>query len=371
MSKFLARLLLVALPLAALLVVEALLPIDAFTFRAWEALEVRSRLVDTRAVRLFPWTTLPGPFLPDARLALVEQGDLGHHTPLAQHRFVSWVTDAWGYRASPAGADPELVLVGDSEVVGTGLDQDETIAEVLRTGHGLGAYPYAPSNLAAFFADRRFSERPPRFLVVECVERQVLEDYRVLPVLRPKPRPVRLVESAPLRAFETAWNRLSRLAALGYLRARINGRPPPVARGDLLFYRGLEDAAAPDPARVGAAADTLAQLSAQARARGMRFAVLVVPDKETIYADLFGAARPPLLAALRRELEARGVEAIDLEGPFLAARARGEPPYLGDDTHWSASGVRVAGALVAAWAGSPGSDPPRELPGSDQGTRER
>jgi hypothetical protein len=354
MPHFLSRLLLVTLPLAALLVVEALLPIDAFTFRAWEALEIRSRLVDTRAVRLFPWTTLPGPFLPDARLELVEEGDLGHHTPLARRRLASWVTDAWGYRVSPGGADPELVLVGDSEVVGTGLDQRETIAEVLRTGHGLGAYPYAPSNLAAFFADRRFSERPPRWLVVECVERQVLEDFRVMPTVRPKPRPVQLVHSAPLRAFETAWNRLTRMAALGYLRARINGRPPPLARGDLLFLRGLDGTAAPDPARVGAAADTLALLAARARDRGMRFAVLVVPDKETIYADLFdGAVRPPLLAALRRELEARGVEAIDLEGPFLAARARGEQPYLSDDTHWSAAGVSLAGALVAGWARAP------------------
>jgi hypothetical protein len=86
----------------------------------------------------------------------------------------------------------------------------------------------------------------------------------------------------------------------------------------------------------------------------MRFAVLVVPDKETIYADLFeGAERPALLAALRRELSARGVEAIDLEGPFLAARARGEQPYLSDDTHWSAAGVSLAGALVAAWARAP------------------
>ena len=357
MSRFLGRLLLVTLPLAALLVVEALLPIDAFTFRAWEALEIRSRLVDTRAVRLFPYTTLPGPFLPDARLALIEEGDLGHHTPLAQHRSVSWVTDEWGYRVSPGGADPELVLVGDSEVVGTGLDQGETIAEVLRNRHDVGAYPYAPSDLAAFFADRRFSERPPRLLVVECVERQVLEDYQVMPVVRPKPRPVRLIQSAPLRAFETAWNRLTRLAALGYLRARINGRPTPLARGDLLFLRGLDEVAAPDPARLRAAAETLAQLAARARARGMRFAVLVVPDKETIYADLFdGASRPPLLAALRRELQARGVEAIDLEEPFLAARARGEQPYLSDDTHWSASGVRLAGALVAAWAGSPRTD---------------
>jgi hypothetical protein len=353
MPRFLARLLLVALPLAALLVLEALLPIDAFTFRAWEALEVRSRLVDTRAVRIFPWTTLPGPFLPDTRLALVEEGDLGHHTPLAQRRAATWVTDAWGYRASPGGAVPELVLVGDSEVVGTGLDQGETIAEVLRTRHGLGAYPYAPSNLAAFFADGRFSARPPRWLVVECVERQVLEDYRVMPAVRPKPRPVRLVESAPLRAFETSWNRLNRMAALGYLRARLNGRPPPVARGDLLFFRGLDGVAAPDPARIRAAAETLARLAGLARARGMRFAVLVVPDKETIYADLFGVDRPPLLTDLRRELQVRGVEAIDLEGPFLAARARGEPPYLRDDTHWSAAGVSLAGALVAAWARSP------------------
>jgi hypothetical protein len=354
MPHFLGRLLLVTLPLAALLVVETLLPNDAFTFRAWEALEVRDRLVDTRAVRLFPYTTLPGPFLPDTRLSLVEEGDLGHHTPLAQQRFVSWVTDAWGYRASPADADPELVLVGDSEVVGTGLDQGETIAEVLRTGHGVGAYPYAPSNLAAFFADRRFGERPPRWLVVECVERQVLEDFQVMPALRPKPRPVQLVESAPLRAFETAWNRLNRMAALGYLRARINGRPPPLARADLLFLRGLDGVAAPDPTRIRAAAETLAALAARARAKGMRFAVLVVPDKETIYADLFpGARRPTLLAALRRELQERGVEAIDLEGPFLAARARGDQPYLRDDTHWSAAGVSLAGELVAAWARAP------------------
>jgi len=351
MPRLLAGALLLALPFLALLGLERLLPNDAFTFRAWEALEVRGRVVDTPLVRLFPWTTLPGPFLPGVRLARSEQGDLGHHGPQAVDRAVVWETDAHGFRASPDPAAIDLVLVGDSAVVGTGLSQADTLAAVLRARHGIAAYPYAPAGVADFLAEPRFRDRPPALLVLECVEREVLDDFQERPMPRPKPREVRVVESAPLRRFEVEWNRLRRQAGLRWLRARIDGRPPPVARGGLLFRLGAGALAASPPERVRAAADALAWVDAEARARGLRFVVLVVPEKETIYADLFPEARPPgLLAELQQALQARGVEAIDLEGPFRAARARGEPPFLSDDTHWSAAGVAIAGGLIAAWA---------------------
>ncbi len=352
MARFLAKAALLAVPVILLSVVQLMLPLDAFCFRSWEALAVGYRthdVVGLGPVRMPAITALPGPFVPRTRLERVEEGDLGHHTPFAVQRRVVWETDARGYRASPAGEPPVVVLVGDSNVVGSGLTQADTLAEVLRREHGIAAYPYAPEDIESYAADPSFAASPPPVVVLTCVERNVLDAFANVRQARPR---ASARDSAWLLASDMAVNRLNGSPLLGWVRAQVNGRRQPLVAGGMLFPMGARANATPDPGRVHDAAATVGHWARRLRERGTRLVLLIVPNKENTYADLFGPARSTLVSAMRNALHQEDVAVIDLDADFAAARAADDPPFQADDTHWSAVGVRVAARRIAELVGA-------------------
>src|ERR1051325_9137182 len=122
MLNYLLKLGLFLLPLLALFLVELfVLPIDFFTFRCWEALRVD---IDGSL-------GLPGPFYPNRHLIKYEAGDkLGFRDP--NRLKAEWFTDEFGFRNRPCARPPQqfdYVLLGDSNMVGSALDQAETLAE--------------------------------------------------------------------------------------------------------------------------------------------------------------------------------------------------------------------------------------------------
>lgn len=102
--------------------------------------------------------------------------------------------------------------------------------------------------------------------------------------------------------------------------------------------------------------DDLEQRRAWLAARGIRYLVVVAPNKETIYAEYM----PKSVAKLRDEsrldqlvayLEANSeVDLVDLRPALLAAK-RQQRVYHKTDTHWNDAGARVgADAILAALA---------------------
>ena len=86
------------------------------------------------------------------------------------------------------------------------------------------------------------------------------------------------------------------------------------------------------------------------RKRGTRLAVLVVPDKESTYADYFPNLPPrTFISRYRAAVQNAGLVWIELESDFLESRRQGQEPQQGDDTHWSAHGVRLAARNLAQW----------------------
>ncbi|GIK85346.1 MAG: hypothetical protein BroJett026_08270 [Betaproteobacteria bacterium] len=87
--------------------------------------------------------------------------------------------------------------------------------------------------------------------------------------------------------------------------------------------------------------------------RGIRYLVVVAPNKETIYPEHMPAALHPVrsesrLDQLLRHLAARSsVEVLDLRAPLLEAKRR-ERVYHRTDTHWNDAGAHVAAAALLA-----------------------
>ena len=352
---------LLCLPLAIIYALEFALPWDTFTFRTWEAIQVSDRFCDlfgSGVRRIMAWTTLPGPFAPSITFHKVETGDLGHHTAFAIPRDVVWQTDNDGFRKTPRdAARPRVVIVGDSETVGTGLTQEDTLAEVLQREYDLSAYPFAPYDLQDYLRYPRWKEQPPEFVVYESIERYSLDP---IPVPRMDGPPAyRPIESPPLQQLEIVWNRIQRLMSIEYLHAQVNGRKQPIERQGVLFLQGENVGHLQKPQQIESVVKSLEAYAAILQKRGSRLAVLIVPDKENTYAGLFPGGPPRrLISRLRTELRHTNVGWVELETDFVLSRQAGQAPHQRDDTHWSAHGVRLAARNLAEWTRGDG----RRLP---------
>ncbi len=321
------------------------LPVDFFTFRAWEALVV----VKLKGL-------LPGPFYPGMELSRIEEGDLGHHTVYSVGKKVTWKTDRLGYRTSVTGSDrPRVVIIGDSNTAGSGLTQREILSEVLTERLKKVVYPFAPVNVNSFFKERRFMENPPEVVVFEGIERDLVglsrlkETHGMRSVLRQ-----RLLENETIQSAAVLMDRLRKMNMLNFFRAEIRRAeiPPPrpvlIGGAPVLFLEGAKaNVEIPDLEREEVVR-ILCSYQEGFQRKGIRFVFLPIPNKENIYHRyLPGGKRPVFLERLISDLDEKGVETVDTQKAFEDAFRRGVPLYLRDDTHWSAEAVQIAAGLLA------------------------
>jgi len=90
--------------------------------------------------------------------------------------------------------------------------------------------------------------------------------------------------------------------------------------------------------------------------RGIRWVVVLIPEKEQVYRDLVPLSKwsgnQPLPHSSFDEIEAvlrgEGITVINLLKPFSEAAARGELLYWPDDTHWNTRGMEMAASYIRA-----------------------
>jgi alginate O-acetyltransferase complex protein AlgJ len=352
MKRFFLRLLLFVFPFLLMIGLELfVLPIDFFTFRVWEAVLIR----EFRSI-------LPGRFYPRMEITKLETGgDLTHHTPFATGREVKWMTDRHGFRKKDSQRiKPQMVIIGDSNIAGCGLTQEEMLPEVLEHELKVSVYPYAPAGLNAFLKDLRFQKDPPRVVVVSVIERDIVN-------LRfPKPPKKRGVFSSVYewrdKIRQMRWvqwlgvflDRLSKMNMLHYVRARIGNRAirevhyVPSKFGPMFFLQGEVANQAVSNEDFQRAIKTIEAYDQVLRKRGIRFIFLPIPNKENIYHQyLPNPRRPIFLEQLIQELRKRKIEVVDTQKAFdNEFRRNGTLLYFLDDSHWNGMAVRLAGDLT-------------------------
>jgi len=131
-------------------------PADAFTFRFWEAVTVHR-------VQL-----LPGSFYPGVYLEKYSAGDKWPAGP--RNKLVRFQSDEAGQR-NPPGQLPrfDIVVMGDSNVAGSHLDEPDTIRAQLAHRCNCRVYSYAGALLSMqlFLGEERFGRSPPEWVVYE------------------------------------------------------------------------------------------------------------------------------------------------------------------------------------------------------------
>jgi acetyltransferase AlgX (SGNH hydrolase-like protein) len=338
------------------------LPPARFSFRAWEAM---SR---------FPANG--GPFQPNTRYADTHTyGDLtalGNLRRQRRYRPEVFTTDAFGFRNPPHSdsGTASAILVGSSMSVGSGVNDDQTLAAQLSALDGARVYNAAGVlwrlQLVSDIAARLHLQHGT--VIYEYLER--IEPFPV-DALR---EPVACTASKSLRASDWRCGIATRMKGVqkfspvkiwseqGY-RWLLNDTILPnrlkdsIARrrlvnGDeMYFLKGdterLAERRSPDD---GAA--HLIDLSHALAERGLQLVVFLLPEKYSVYASHVqvpqsgASSGSTILAAVEQRLRASGVPVVNLTPTFiaLATQLLGQHRYVywPDDSHWNACGIAVA-----------------------------
>lgn len=349
MKKFVLKVFLFSLPFLLMIGIELfVLPVDFFTFRVWEALLIRKM-----------HSIFPGHFYPRMEVTKLETGgDLTRHTPFAIPKKVKWITDRYGFRKKDSeGMKPQVVIIGDSNIAGIGLTQEEILSEVLEEQLKIPVYPYAPAgSVNSFLKDLRFEKNPPRVVIVSYIERDIVnipfpklsrtrERFHSFYESRDKLTQIRWVQSAGVLL-----DRLFRMNMLNYVRASIGNRAYvdychfPSKFGPMFFVQGEEANKEVPYERFYKAVETIEGYGRILRKRNIRFIFLPIPNKENVYHDFLPhSQRPVFLEQLIHELKKRKIETVDTQKAFEDEyRKNSALLFFLDDSHWNPRGVRLA-----------------------------
>ncbi len=356
MKTFLFKSTLFLLPFILALLIELfVLPIDFFTFRAWEALLV----MKCRAL-------FTGHFYPNMEITKTEEGDLVPHTQFAIKKKVRWVTDRYGYRKQNTDLQKhQVVIIGESNIAGCSLTQEEILSEVLEDRLKVSVYPYAPvGGINSFLRNERFIENSPDIVVFARIERELFDLDSVKPrgenkwfkwssKLKEQIRENRITQSLGIQL-----DRVSKMIMLHYFRATLRRkvanpdyfvRKPVFSRyGPIFFNQGKKANEDVSKEKFDKVVQMIKSCNEAVKRRGMRFIFLPIPNKENIFYEDLQTKRPVFLQQLISELKSQGIETIDTQKAFEEAFQKNEILlYHTDDTHWNGNGVKLTADLLA------------------------
>ncbi|MCX6713411.1 MAG: hypothetical protein NTY66_04370 [Candidatus Vogelbacteria bacterium] len=293
-----------------------------------------------------------------------EKGDLAPHTSLAVTKHAVWQTDHNGFRTENGNVVPEIVIIGDSTVVGNSLSQEETLARVLSDRTGLKAYPYAPRSVNDYLNDDRFFSLRPKFVVISYIERSLtgLKPVKTEPTkgsagevflaktVKRLPWLITLASYVD-RSFDPNYPKYVYRLIMGQI-------PNPLytyASGTMLFFQGPSANAQISDQELERTAQTIKSYDKQFARMGAQLIFMPVPNKESVFYKLLPSApKPDFLDRLTKRTRELGIDTIDLETPFRAKNENeGIAVYHTDDTHWNPAGVRIAVELLNSQMNQP------------------
>ncbi len=352
MKKFLVKLVLFLSPFIIAQAVELfVLPIDFFTFRVWESLRIMGPSLST------------GKFYPNIRLEKVEVGTLARNTDYAEHQKVTWITDRYGYRNTNAWEKPDVVIIGDSFIVGDTLSQEELLSEVLQSRLRMKVYAMAPANIRNFLNDPRFVDNPPKVVILELVEPQI----SVQSIKKPKQDLYklhwtglrqRLMQNRVVTYIDTTQNRMFKWNSLNFLRARVmeffyDKQPAPAGTklfdGKPMLFNRLIQRLHLSQDQTKQIARMLESYKTVLQSRNIKFIFLPVPCKKSIYYDIApGESKSDAFTRFITYLQAEGITTVNLEQAFQEARKEKADLllYQLDDSHWNYEAVKITADLL-------------------------
>lgn len=324
MKKFIIKLFVFSLPIIAL-GFEAFLPLSTFTFRPDEAL-------------LYNHPGIGMPYYPDHELKMNSEGDLCSYTKNAVKKNELWITDKIGYRNNQFIEDPDVLLIGDSFILGSSLSQDSTLTNLLtvKFNHKLRFYNMAPASFIDFkvLFDNKILKKP-KLIIFSMGEKDMTgQNYLINKKTLYKNRKVSI------------WiNKATRLYSVNYVMSRILDKKVNGVQSEInekmYFLNGKNQDNYLD--KINTVINDIDTYKSFCDSLEISFLFLPLPNKESVYYNEVPLSeQPAFLFELDKELKKRNIPAINSLNVFNLYRQENDSlVYHLDDTHWNPNGVNI------------------------------
>ncbi|MGV8813805.1 MAG: hypothetical protein ACOH2D_06805 [Gelidibacter sp.] len=323
MKKFISKYIIFILPLIGLLSGDIFLSVDAFSYRPWEALLFQSNK------NMF--------FYPNQILDIQSVGDLCYRTQFAIKKDELWITDELGYRNNIFIKEADILLIGDSFVVGSSIPQDSTMTNSLKEKLDKHVYNIAPAEFVDFIELlNQGIIKKPKIVIYALVERSNPKTINIS-------TEERFAEN--VSTFTVFKDKVERLYSLEYLKARVSGKQGKGIKGEMdsrmFFLNGKKQKYHYD--KISDIAKTIQSYKEYCDSIGVDFIFLPLPNKETVYFDEIALeAQPDYLIKLDSVLIENKIGTVNTLGLFNNFRkSNSDIIYHLDDTHWNGRGIEL------------------------------
>ena len=341
-----------------LLLVDLLSPLNAFTFRQWEALQYNYGYL------------AHGAFYPKQKISMTEYGDLGRHTPYQIAKHTTWTTDSLGFRNTACISQPDILLIGDSFFTGSSLSDDNTITISLKKNieslskKKYSVYNISPNSFQKFcFLFKSNIIQKPKVIVFSVVERSIHELEPVQTAHELSAKEIwknKLIEKLPYQLPMTV-DRIVKFNFLRWASVKINpnewknqfqamNHSEKNSQQKMLFLKSANEINTANDTVSNNEINALLSYKAFCDRNGILFIFVPLPDKETVYYDRLTGIKKQntFLYKLDTAIRSKGITSINMLEIFNNARSMypNRLLYQYDDTHWNEEGVSVLAEVL-------------------------
>ncbi len=337
MRKFIYQVLIFTLnPLIIIFIGYTFIPVKSLTYRPWEALV---------------YSNLPtnSPFYPNSYLNMNSVGDLCHHSKNSIMKMECWKTDDIGFRNDKFIIDVDILLIGDSFIAGSSLNQANIVSnQIMNLDSDLKVYNMAPSSISQFDKMLKLGIiNKPKVIIFSIVERSIPQKIQYYNTNFKTKVKNKLFFN---KNINTQVDCFFKFLPFKWAKARLNGSKgigiAGVTNSKMYFLSGTTQNHNKDD--LIKTKNILISYKKYCDSIGVKFIFLPMPDKETVYYELVPfEEQPNYLYKLDSILQISGVPTINTLKIYNNYRkTNNKLLYHLDDTHWNSNSTEIIASEI-------------------------
>lgn len=340
MKVLIKKLLLFLLLFFCWFLIEALLPITTFTHRHFEAVSFQTRVPAKTSI------------YPNISSSMDAVGDLCHHTPYQVIKHEVWKTDKLGFRNDAFVEEPDILLLGDSFMQGSGLSQDETLTNKMQKKmKDKRVYSMAPSSFSELDKLLQWGViKKPKLIIFSWAERNIPDPFVPYDLKKNSTVKNSIREMFACCDMNVYIDKALRHYSFNWIRARINGDTGEGVQSKIepkmFFLSGQERESAEQ--ELDATLKTIITYKKYCDSLGVKLLILPMPDKESVYYELVPFKKQPdylfKMDSLLQHYNIESINPLELYNDYR--RVSSDLLYHYDDTHWNSNATEIISNVV-------------------------